>query len=67
MVSGVRVHHNQPKPNMKLPFLEQGTVRWKNAVEAYKRDGHLGTVKQRLTVSAEHEQMIKEEAAKSVS
>lgn len=61
-VEGLRISPNPPareKPEL-TPDMQN---KWRNAVAAYKRDGNLDKVRDRMRVSVEHEKMIMEEAA----
>jgi len=59
-VEGLRISPEKPVTRQAL---KKGTNQWKNAVAAYKRDGKLDAVRQRVDVSLEQEAMIKIEAA----
>lgn len=60
-VGGVRIATRQP-PAQK-PFIQQESEQWKRAVAAYKRDGNLNAVKKHMTVPAEAEKIIAQEAS----
>ncbi|MGR3218939.1 MAG: hypothetical protein ACUZ8H_03855 [Candidatus Anammoxibacter sp.] len=55
-VEGLRISPTQPKTRQEL---KQGTIQWDNAIVAYKRDGNLEAVRQRVNVSTESEELIK--------
>jgi len=52
-VEGLRIKPEAVR--QQKPELVPGTQSWANAIEAYKRDGNLGAVKIRMTVSADNE------------
>lgn len=54
-VEGLRI---SPAQAAEKKLLEAGTTMFNNAVAAYKRDGNLEAVKERVTVSKEVEEMI---------
>jgi hypothetical protein len=63
---GLRISPNQPCA--EKPWLTpEAEKKWGNAVAAYKRDGNLDKVRERVQVSPEHEEMIKEAASVPVS
>ncbi len=57
-VEGLRISP-QP-PQMSKPELTPNTKAWDNAIAAYKRDGNLHKVTERMTVSTEHAAEIME-------
>jgi len=57
---GVRVHPNAPKAMRELTP-EMGTA-WNNAISAYKRDGSLNKVLERMSISNENQKLIMEQA-----
>ncbi len=59
-VEGLRISPEKP---VTRKAIKQGTKQWDNAVAAYKRDGKLDAVRQRVDVSLELEALIKAEAA----
>lgn len=59
-VEGLRISPEKPVTRQAI---KQGTNQWKNAVEAYRRDGNLDAVRKRVDVSLELEALIKTEAA----
>jgi hypothetical protein len=60
-VGGVRISPQAPKqrqeltPNMGKP--------WSNAIAAYKRDGHLGAVMERMNISEENQALLIKQAS----
>lgn len=58
-VDGLRI---STEPPMQRRQIEQGTQQWTNAVAAYKRDGKLDAVRQRVDVSTDQETLIMDEA-----
>jgi hypothetical protein len=58
-VEGLRISSEPPAVKRDL---QDGTKQFDNAVAAYKRDGNLDVVKQRVNVPADVEQLIKEQA-----
>lgn len=65
-VEGLRISPNAPAK--EKPWLTPDMQnKWKNAIAAYKRDGHLDAVRDRMQVSSAHEKMIMEAANAEVS
>ena len=64
-VEGLRI--STEKPRMQKPELMPGTPQWKNAIDAYKRDGNLDAVKKRMTVAEGTEAVLIEEAGDNVA
>lgn len=60
-VEGLRISTERPK--MQKPELTPGTTSWTNAIAAYKRDGNLDKVKERMTVSEDNEALLIDEAS----
>lgn len=60
VTGGVRIHPSQPKqrqeltPDMKTP--------WNNAVNAYKRDGNLDRVLERMDITSNNQNLIMQQA-----
>lgn len=63
-VGGVRINPNPPRIEKKE--LQAGTKQYDNAVKAYKRDGNLNVVTDRVIVSKELEKQIKLDAAEQI-
>lgn len=62
-VEGLRIDYDTP---VARKALQRDTEQWKHAITAYKRDGNLDAVKERVDVSAEDEALIIEQC-KNVS
>lgn len=60
-VEGLRISPHSPEQSKRTltPELTKG---WANAVAAYKRDGNLDSVLERVDISPEHQEQIKREA-----
>ena len=60
-VEGLRISPHVPEQSKRTltPDLTKG---WANAVAAYKRDGNLDSVLERVDISPEHQEQIKREA-----
>jgi hypothetical protein len=58
-VEGLRI--SPETPSVRRTLL-QGTQQWDNAVSAYKRDGNLNKVLERIDVSPEDAELIKQQA-----
>lgn len=65
VVGGVRISPNKPQTQKQelTPNMEKA---WSNAIAAYKRDGNLNKVLERMAISSENQEAIKE-AANEVS
>jgi len=59
-VEGLRI--STEKPRTIKPDLHPNTQAWKNAIEAYKRDGNYDAIEKRMTISDENKAKIKTEA-----
>jgi len=59
ITGGVRIN---PNPVQLRKELQINTKAWDNAVSAYKRDGNLDKVLERMDVSPANQQLIKEQA-----
>jgi len=57
-VEGLRI--SSEKPHRTKPELKANTAAWKNAIEAYKRDGNFEAVEKRMVVSEESKKAIQE-------
>jgi len=65
-VEGLRISPNQPRA--EKPWLTPESAKmWAGAIDAFKRDGNLDKVRDRVQVSTEHEKMIVEAANVPVS
>jgi hypothetical protein len=65
-VEGLRISPN--KPRTEKPRLTPDNAKmWAGAIDAFKRDGNLDKVRERVQVSTEHEKMIVEVANVPVS
>lgn len=62
MVDGLRI---MPAPQRKQ--LHPGTSNWTNAKEAYKRDGNLTAVLEKVDISPEHQEQLIAEVESEVS
>jgi hypothetical protein len=60
-VEGLRISPHAPEAAPK-PLTPAMTKAWANAKAAYKRDGDLVAVLERVTMSAEHQQQLMDEA-----
>ena len=60
MVEGLRI---SPEPPTMKHELQPGTKQWENAIVAYKRDGNLDKVKERVDISPENEKLLIQSAA----
>lgn len=60
VVGGVRIRPQQPR--LEKPELLPGTDAWGHAIAAFKRDGNLGAVEQRMSISPENKEQIVKEA-----
>jgi hypothetical protein len=60
-LEGLRISPHQPDQAKKV-LTPEWTKGWANAVEAYKRDGNLNAVLERVDISEEHQAQIKAEA-----
>ena len=56
VTGGVRLHQQQPP--IKNPELLPNTKRWDNAKTAFKRDGNLNKVKERMIISKDNELLL---------
>lgn len=65
-VEGLRISPNLARTEKPWLTPESGN-KWNSAIDAYKRDGNLNKVLERVQVSPEHVQMIKEAANAPVS
>ena len=59
-VGGVRINPSQPRTEKRE--LQANTPQYHNAVKAYQRDGNLDKVRERVIVSKELEEAIKQDA-----
>lgn len=60
-VGGVRISPDQPR--IGKPELVPDTKAWTNAIAAYKRDGSLDKVMERMTITDENKKLIEEAAS----
>lgn len=60
-VEGLRI--SPQAPQLEKPRLKKDTPQWINAVAAFKRDGNLDKVLERVTLTAEDAELIGKEAA----
>ena len=61
-VEGLRI---SPQPPVVIkPELTPDSSKWNSAIQAYKRDGNLDKVKQRVSISSDNEALIIEQAGK---
>lgn len=60
-VEGLRISPHQPEQGKKV-LTPEWTKAWANAIEAYKRDGNLNSVLERVDISEEHQALIKQQA-----
>ena len=59
-IGGVRIHPNPPKTKKELtPDMGQA---WNNAISAYKRDGNLNAVLERMNISQENQNKLIEQS-----
>lgn len=61
VVGGVRI--NPQPPRMAKPELQKGTPAWGHAIAAYKRDGNLNAVENKMIISEQNKQLIVSEAS----
>jgi len=61
VVGGVRIHPD--KVAMQKPAIKEGTDQWNNAIAAFQRDGNLGAVLKRVTLTDIQQEAIKKEAS----
>ena len=64
-VEGLRISPHAPEQGKKV-LTPEWTKGWANAIEAYKRDGNLNTVLERVDISVEHQELIKQQASATV-
>jgi len=60
-VEGLRISPHAPEQGKKVLTPDSVKV-WAHAVEAFKRDGNLNSVLERVDISDEHQALIKEQA-----
>lgn len=60
-VEGLRISPHAPEQGKKV-LTPEWTKGWENAIAAYKRDGNLNSVLERVDISDEHQRLIKEQA-----
>jgi hypothetical protein len=60
-VEGLRI--SSERPMAERPELKPNTNAWKNAVEAFRRDGNYDAIEKRMIVSDENKALIEIEAA----
>lgn len=60
-VEGLRISPHAPEQGKKV-LTPEWTKGWENAIAAYKRDGNLTSVLERVDISEEHQALIKEQA-----
>jgi hypothetical protein len=60
VTGGVRIHPSQPKQRQELK--QNMKAPWSNAISAYKRDGHLGAVLERMDISQQNQNLIIQQA-----
>jgi hypothetical protein len=65
-VEGLRIATEAPR-KAKPELTPDKTVMWKNAVEAYNRDGNFDAVEKRVFISEANKELIKKDAAESAS
>jgi hypothetical protein len=58
-VEGLRI--SSEKPRAEKPELQPNTNAWRNAVEAFARDGNLNAVEKRMTISDKNKDLIVKE------
>lgn len=64
-MEGLRISPQPPKVGKSI-LTPEWTKGWANAVAAYKRDGNLKSVLERVDISREHQEMIIEQAEQPV-
>ena len=55
-VGGVRIHPTPPQ--QKKTLTPEMTTAWNNAIAAYRRDGSLNAVLERMNISEEHQKLL---------
>lgn len=60
-VEGLRISQHAPEHGKKL-LTPEHTKMWANAIMAYQRDGHLDSVLERVDITPEHQELIKQQA-----
>lgn len=60
-VEGLRISPHAPEQGKKV-LTPEWTKAWANAVQAYKRDGNLNSVLERVDISVEHQELIKQQS-----
>lgn len=62
VTEGLRISP-QPPTTQRLELLPESVKAWNNAIAAYKRDGNLGAVLSRMSISDENQQLIIQQAS----